>query len=203
MKVPDATLQFAHGIGFEEPGQETEGRSVSEHPQTAVSCEEDFAALVKRQSRFAYQVAHALLRNAADSEDAVQEVFLKLYRNGSWRQAEDERAFLARATWRVAATRLRKGRREASMQAFAKPEERNAEASVISDSQLAAVHRVIDSLPEELRQPLALSAVEEMSSREIAAAMGIAEGTVRTRLMRARQMVRQKLEALRNREYAK
>ena len=52
----------------------------------------------------------------------------------------------------------------------------------------AAVHRLIDSLPEELRQPLVLSV--EMNSREIAAAMGIAEGTVRTRLMREVRDVR-------------
>jgi RNA polymerase sigma-70 factor (ECF subfamily) len=45
-----------------------------------------------------------------------------------------------------------------------------------------------------LRQPLALSA--EMNSREIAAAIGIPEGTVRTRLMRARQMLREKMAAM-------
>jgi RNA polymerase sigma-70 factor (ECF subfamily) len=64
----------------------------------------------------------------------------------------------------------------------------------------AAVHRLIDSLPEELRQPLVLSV--EMNSREIAAAMGIAEGTVRTRLMRARQMLREKIAAIEERRYA-
>lgn len=63
-----------------------------------------------------------------------------------------------------------------------------------------ALHRLIDSLPEDLRQPLALSA--EMNSREIAAAMGLAEGTVRTRLMRARQMLREKMTALEERRYA-
>jgi RNA polymerase sigma-70 factor (ECF subfamily) len=60
---------------------------------------------------------------------------------------------------------------------------------------------MIDSLPEELRQPLALSA--EMNSREIAAAMGIAEGTVRTRLMRGRQLLREKMVAMEERRYAR
>jgi RNA polymerase sigma-70 factor (ECF subfamily) len=54
----------------------------------------------------------------------------------------------------------------------------------------AAVHRLVDALPQELRQPLALSTVEEMNSREIAQAMGIAEGTVRTRIMRARRILK-------------
>jgi RNA polymerase sigma-70 factor (ECF subfamily) len=64
----------------------------------------------------------------------------------------------------------------------------------------AAVHRLIDSLPEELRQPLTLSV--EMNSREIAAAMGVPEGTVRTRLMRARAMLREKITAMEERRYA-
>ena len=51
----------------------------------------------------------------------------------------------------------------------------------------------MDALPEELRQPLALSTVQELNSREIAAILDIPEGTVRTRLMRARQLLKQKL----------
>ena len=52
---------------------------------------------------------------------------------------------------------------------------------------------------EDLRQPLALSAVDELTSREIAEVMGINEGTVRTRIMRARQILKQKLEKLHGR----
>jgi RNA polymerase sigma-70 factor (ECF subfamily) len=57
----------------------------------------------------------------------------------------------------------------------------------------AMVHRLVDALPEELRQPLALSTTEQLDSREIAELMGIPEGTVRTRLMRAREILKQKL----------
>ena len=68
-----------------------------------------------------------------------------------------------------------------------------AEESMIVSEKHATVHRLVDSLPEELRQPLALSTVEELSSRQIAQIMGIPEGTVRTRISRARQVLRQKL----------
>lgn len=61
-----------------------------------------FAALVQRQARFVFRVAYAVLLNAHDAEDAVQETFLKLYRNHGWPQAQNERAFLARAARRVA-----------------------------------------------------------------------------------------------------
>ena len=66
-----------------------------------------FTALVQRQSRFVFRVAYAVLLNAHDAEDAVQETFLKLYRNGGWQHAENEQAFLARAAWRVALDRRR------------------------------------------------------------------------------------------------
>jgi RNA polymerase sigma-70 factor (ECF subfamily) len=68
---------------------------------------------------------------------------------------------------------------------------------------LSLVHKLMDAMPEELRQPLALSAGDEMSSKEIAAAMGIPEGTVRTRLMRGREILREKLAAVLDGRYAK
>ncbi len=58
------------------------------------------------------------------------------------------------------------------------------------------VHSMIDALPEELRVPLVLSAFDELNSREIGRVLGILEGTVRTRLQRARQVLRQKLASL-------
>ena len=167
--------------------------------------EASFAGLVERQSRFVFRVAYALLRNSHDAEDAVQETFLKLYRGGTWEAIENERAFLARVAWRIAVDKLKSGRRvttlldgELAMHGGESPED-----AAVSADWSAAVHRLVDALPEELRQPLALSTVEEMNSREIAEAMGIAEGTVRTRLMRARQILKQKLAALTEARYEK
>lgn len=65
------------------------------------------------------------------------------------------------------------------------------------------MHRLVDALPDELRQPLALSIVEELNSREIAKVIGVAEGTVRTRLMRARQILKRKLAAVVESRYGK
>jgi len=171
--------------------------------EEAAAQEHRFAALVERQSRFVFRVAYALLRNSHDAEDAVQETFLKLYRGGAWEAIENERAFLARVTWRIAADRLRKVRHEPldpelELRGGTSPEE----AAVTADWK-AAVNRLVDALPQDLRQPLALSTVEEMSSREIAQVMGIAEGTVRTRIMRARQILKQKLAGLMEGRYEK
>ncbi len=77
------------------------------------------------------------------------------------------------------------------------------EQHAIAAGQHAAIHRMIDSLPEELRQPLVLSAIDELNSREVATILGVPEGTVRTRLMRARQMLKQKLATIMEKPHAR
>jgi len=191
--MTDAT----QAIAFEEPGLAAR--------QESAAREARFAGLVERQSRFVFRVAYALLRNSHDAEDAVQETFLKLYRAGAWEAIENERSFLARTAWRIAVDKLKRRRRttvpldeELALRGGANPEE----AMVTADWN-AAVGRLVDALPQALRQPLALSTVREMNSREIAQAMGIAEGTVRTRIMRARQILKQKLAGLMEGRYEK
>jgi RNA polymerase sigma-70 factor, ECF subfamily len=171
-----------------------------EKPQTAEQeeatiSEDRFAALVERQARFVFRVAYSVLRNVHDAEDVVQETFLKLYKSRAWKGMADERAFLARSAWRMAVDRRPKARAKVSaIDPVAK--ELNPEQAAIAADRNSAVHRLIDALPDELRLPLALSTVEEMNSREIGEVMGIPEGTVRTRLMRARQVLKEKLAAM-------
>ena len=172
----------------------------------------EFTALVQRQSRFVFQVAYAVLLNSHDAEDAVQETFLKLYRNRGWQHVDNERAFLARVAWRVAVDlrprSLRVAKFSADSEAIAISMDEspsslpNPEQSLASANEHAVVHAMIDALPEELRLPLVLSTFDELSSREIANILKIPEGTVRTRLQRARQMLRQKLQSRRETRYA-
>ncbi|HLY16807.1 MAG TPA: sigma-70 family RNA polymerase sigma factor [Bryobacteraceae bacterium] len=188
-------IEATQAIAIREPGLTAR--------QEAAAHEDRFAALVERHSRFVFRVAYALLRNSHDAEDAAQETFLKVYRAGAWEAIENERAFLSRAAWRIAVDKLRKVRHEPldpemEIRGDISPEE----AAVAADWN-STVHRLVDALPPELRQPLALSTVQEMNSREIALAMGIAEGTVRTRIMRARQILRQKLAGLMEGRYGK
>jgi RNA polymerase sigma-70 factor (ECF subfamily) len=168
----------------------------------------EFTALVHRQSRFVFRVAYAVLLNSHDAEDAVQETFLKLYRNRGWERVENERAFLARVAWRVAVDlRPRSSRISIWPPEPFQPDEAPSsqpgpEQAVLSADQDSRIHAMIDALPEELRVPLALSAFDELRSPEIGAILGIPEGTVRTRLQRARQILRQKLASLQESRYA-
>ena len=173
-----------------------------------IDSDAEFKALVERQSHFLFRVAYAVLLNSGDAEDAVQETFLKLHRNRGWQQAENERAFLARIAWRTAVDlrrQLLKGSVEGggSVPMDEMPSMRpSPEQAVVSANEQAAVHTLIDSLAEDLRVPLVLSAVEELNSRQIGEVLGIPEGTVRTRLQRARQILREKVASLKEKRYA-
>jgi len=159
--------------------------------------EREFAALVARQSRTMLRVACSLLRNVHDAEDAVQEAFLKLYRTGGWRRMENERAFLARTVWRVALDRLKAASSAedvSGIEVAARGESPEEWAAGGDEREL--LRQMIDALPEDLRRPLVLSAIEEMTSGEVAAVMGIPEGTVRTRVMRAKAELKKRFVAM-------
>jgi len=172
--------------------------------------ETGFTALVERESRFVFRVAYAVLSNVHDAEDAAQETFLKLYRNGGWRGVENERAFLARAAWRVAQDCRRRhavsGGSKSAITESADSERElpslspSPEQTTLDGNRGALVHSMIDALPEDLRFPLVLSAFEELNSREIGSILAIPEGTVRTRIQRARQVLRQKLASIESRQ---
>ena len=180
-------LELTQTIAFREPGLAAR--------EQAAEREARFVALVERQARFVFRVAYSVLRNTHGAEDVVQETFLRLYRTGGWDAAVNERAYLARVAWRIAVDHLRRQRHEPLCPDWPAGGESPEGAAVAADWN-AAIHRLVDALPEELRLPLALSTVEELTSAQIARVMRIPQGTVRTRLMRARQMLRQKLERL-------
>jgi RNA polymerase sigma-70 factor, ECF subfamily len=157
-----------------------------------------FAALMDRHARFLYRVAFGLLKNQQDAEDAVQETFLKLYRGEAWRAMEDEQAFLARSVWRAGLNRLGTAGAKAMRHAGDVSEMElaskgpNPEQAVMAGSERELMRVLIEGLPETLRQPLVLSAVEGMRSAQVAAILEIPEGTVRTRVMRAKTELRRR-----------
>ncbi|SRR5579871_797990 len=171
--------------------------------ERAASRDTRFAALVERQSRFLFRVAFAIVRNAYDAEDIVQETFWKLYRTGAWERIENEQAFLGRTVWRIAVRKLRKHKGDPAGLDLQATEAKNPEEALIASDRCAVVQRLVNALPDELRLPLALAALDELKSREIALILGIPEGTVRTRIQRARQILKERLAAMTGGSHAK
>jgi RNA polymerase sigma-70 factor, ECF subfamily len=157
--------------------------------------------LVEQHSKFVYRVAFALVRNAADAEDVVQETFLQLLRGSPVRvldgAIQDERGYLARVAWRLSARRKQRPPQEARSEEILlqQPASGSTPEQAALDGDLETwLHRRIDELPPKLRQPLALAALGELASPQIAAILGIPEGTVRRRIHTARQILRRHLQ---------
>jgi RNA polymerase sigma factor (sigma-70 family) len=161
--------------------------------------------LVRQHSRLVYRIAYAALRSHHDAEDATQETFLRVLRySRKLDTVENPKTWLARIAWRVAIDRSQQRGRKREIP-IEDPERPLAEVpssdpladETMHDSQVSAqLERLITALPKKLREPLILSAAEEMSPREVAATLGINEAAVRSRVFRARQILRGKLAEL-------
>jgi RNA polymerase sigma-70 factor (ECF subfamily) len=167
------------------------------------AAQDTLEALVGEYARFVYAVASSVLRNPHDAEDATQETFLRVMRHQhEIKGVKDVRAWLARICWRIAVDRRRGAHvSEAVADDSELLEQLRApgagiEQTVVTGQMLEIAERLIARLPSELRDVLTLSTVEEMNSREIAEVLGIHEGTVRTRLLRARQLLKEKFASL-------
>lgn len=167
--------------------------------------DEVLEALVRQHSRLVYRIAYGVLRRHHDAEDAAQETFLRVLRYRAKLPAvEDAKTWLARIAWRVAIDRTRQhGRRlEVPLDDPEKPFAEVASSDALADDTLygtqvsGVLDRFIAALPEKLRQPLILATIEEISPSDVAATLGINEAAVRSRVFRARQILREKLATI-------
>jgi len=178
------------------------GVATAERSADDCSREEAIEALVREHSRLVYRIAYAVLRRHHDAEDATQETFLRVVRYSSkLAEVEDPKTWLARIAWRVSVDRSKKyGRqREIALEDPEKPLPEIASSDATVDDEIrgaqlsAALEKLIAALPGKLREPLILSTIEEMSPWEVAATLGINEAAVRSRVFRARQILKEKL----------
>lgn len=157
--------------------------------------------LVHAHARLVFKIAYSVLRNHHDAEDAVQEVFLRVMRHRRELSGlRDVRAWLARIAWRVAIDRRNPPQLSDADTAAVLDQLRSqtaaADHAAIGAQMLGLTERLIANLPSELRDALILSTVEEMTSSEAATVLGIPEASVRTRVFRARKLLKEKLASL-------
>jgi RNA polymerase sigma-70 factor, ECF subfamily len=175
---------------------------LSESVSTAEAGRDEFEATVREQARLVYKVAYSVLRNHHDAEDVAQETFLRFLRQRKrWPEIRDQRAWLAAVAWRLALDRKRIPAAitlEDASEFVSKLRADGAGVDEIAASRqmLSLLERLVSSLPRELRETMILSTAEELTSAEIAQVLGIPEGSVRTRLLRGREILRQKLAVL-------
>lgn len=164
-----------------------------------------FEALMRRYNTRMFRAARAILRDDAEAEDAVQDAYLDAYRH-----IEDFRGSAQLGTWLVriginhALMRLRKQKRHPVVVSFSSepsagepaamdPEDSSAEspsAATLRTEVRRILERRVDELPVVFRTVFILRDVEEMSVEETSQALNIPAATVRTRLFRARALLR-------------
>ena len=154
---------------------------------TPTGTEEWISRLVAAYSPMLLRLACTRLRNPADAEDAVQEVFLRLLTaHPKFRDAEHEKAWLIRATLHRAADLQRTAERRNV------PLEEAAQAAAAAEPEPGLLDAV-RTLPAKYSTVVHLYYYEGYSIREIAKLLGVPAPTVGTRLARGRERLRQLL----------
>jgi RNA polymerase sigma-70 factor (ECF subfamily) len=146
--------------------------------------------------RFMYTVAYRLAGNDEDAQDLVQEALLRV-RGGLERfEPGSLQGWLARIVTNVFLDEVRRRRRRPTDPLPDEPDRVLAggrAADEASDALSEEVQAALAALPEEFRVPVVLCDVADQSYEQIAAALSIPVGTVRSRLHRGRRMLRAKL----------
>lgn len=159
-----------------------------------------FGVLVERYRDRAHGLAFRLLRSVPDAEEAAQDAFVAAWRG--LREFRGDAAFgswLYRIVWRKALDRAavirNRARREVGVDDPARlesVESADATGDLPADAAVAArLERLVGALPETARGVVTLFYYRDLSVAEIAAVLGIPEGTVKTHLYRARAALRE------------
>src|SRR5436190_21484146 len=165
-----------------------------------------FESLMRKYNGKLFRVARAILKDDADAEDVLQDAYLEAYRHvDEFRGGSELSTWLTRIVINQAQMRLRKQKRRSSIIPFRTGVTTNAETPEAqvpdnrsespSDSAIRAetrriMERRIDELPSSFRTVFVMREVEEMGIDEIAECLSISPATVRTRLFRARALLR-------------
>jgi RNA polymerase sigma-70 factor (ECF subfamily) len=163
------------------------------------------ADIMRQHNRRMFRIARGILRNDAEAEDIVQDAFVKAFTElGSLRNSSSAAAWLAKITANLAISRVRLlKRRGRVVLADGELEDRpdDMETDQHTPERLTAMGDVrrllenaIDRLPDGFREVFMLRVVEHMSVEETATTLGVLAATVKSRLHRAKTMLRSDLE---------
>jgi RNA polymerase sigma-70 factor (ECF subfamily) len=159
-----------------------------------------FEELVVRYQHRVFGVALRMMGNAAEAEEIAQEAFLRAHRAlAEFRGDARLSTWLYAITSRLCLSRLASGERRLSRHGeealLRLPHAAGGPDAALEQSELeAALHRAIAELPDERRIVVVLRDLEGLSYDDIAAALGLEPGTVRSRLHRARMDLKDKME---------
>lgn len=166
---------------------------------------EAFRAIMQRCNQRLFRVARAVVHSDEEAEDVLQDAYLKAFAGiGRFRGEAGLMTWLTAITLNEARGRLRRRRPTTSLDVMEEADVRvipfpglsenaDPEAEAARFEVRRLLEQAIDTLPEDFRIVFVLREVEGCSVEETAAQLGLNPQTVRTRLFRARQALRQEL----------
>ena len=142
--------------------------------------------------RSAYNVARWLTRNTQDAEDVVQESLLKAYKSIDAFRGGDARVWILSIVRNTALNLLQRRRADLPidwnpLQPEPTDQTPNPESRLVNRARRDQLRDALKRLDPEFRDVLVLRELEDLSYKEIAAVLDIPQGTVMSRLSRARQ----------------
>jgi len=185
--------------------------TASDHELLAAIKDGDEAAFQEIVRRYRNPITNFVYRMLDDYERSVelaQETFIRVYTSASRYQANYSfSTYIYRIATNLAISELRRRKRRKFVSLFSPFTDDNGDAveldppdlnplqdeSLINDERRKAVARAITSLPEKYRAAIVLRDVEGLSYDRIAEVLKLSEGTVKSRINRARNLLKEKL----------
>jgi RNA polymerase sigma-70 factor (ECF subfamily) len=157
-----------------------------------------FALIVDRYKDSLINYLTHLVRSRERAEEVAQDAFVRLYRNAArYKEQEKLGPYLFRIATNLVMTEMRRQKRwslllprlHASTRQTAPP----ADSSLLTDEIQRQVAAALERLPIKYRAPLVLFEIEEWSYEEIGSTLKLPSGTVKSRISRARELMRRHL----------
>lgn len=157
-----------------------------------------FASLIEEYQKKVYSVAYGIVRNPEDAMDIAQETFIRVWdRIGTWRGDAALSTWICRVASNLALDFLRKNKRVVPVEDIEYGRDvvqPSVEADVLNAEAKTELDRAVSQLPEEYRQLVVLRHTGDMSYQDMADLLGLSLSQVKNRLLRARQMLRERLK---------
>ena len=156
---------------------------------------------------FAYKIAFKILRHHQDSEDVVSEAFVSIYKNlNKFREEANFKTWLFRIVSNSAKNRYRWNKRRKIHENNSLDDDTNGLAYTLANTSsqsdtdycleiLETVKNHLEDIPEVYKNVFLMRIIDNKSYDEIAAITSLSLGTVKSRIFRARNLLRQKLKA--------
>lgn len=189
-----------------------EDKKPSDHDLVNAAKNGDEAAFAEIVDRYRNQITNFLYRFLNDHEEAVdlaQETFVRVYfALDRYHAGFAFSTYIYKIASNLAITELRKRKRrkilsltglfqadESDMSEYQPPDTRPlADVEMVDDEQSKIIARAIATLPPKYRAPIILRDIEELSYEEISNVMGLGLGTTKSRISRARGLLKEKLQ---------